>query len=132
MKYEEELQKNIEAGIHPDHDDLNARAYQQVFQSLKRTPDFELPFPFADRVVRLVESKHQAKSTTREYFWLGLGIFFLLIALIAAIAMTEFKFDVGFLRGMSSYGGIVIFGAAFITLLHWLDKKLINKNQVSV
>ena len=130
-QYEEELQKRVEGGNPSGHDDAEIRAYQQVFQALKNEPEFELPASFADRVVKLAEAKQQARSTSREYFWLGIGLFFLLIAFVAAIALTQFKLDFGFLRGMSSYTGIFIFGIAFITLLNLMDKKLIHKNQVS-
>ena len=70
--------------------------------------------------------KQHSRSTFREYFWFGVGIFVMLIAFVATIVMTEFKLNMGFLNALSSYKGLIIFGIFFIGLLHWLDKKLIK------
>lgn len=128
-RYEEELQRNLEAGKNPEGDDLDVKAYQTVFDALKHEPEFTLSSSFADKVVRIAVDKQNSKSTFREYFWFGLGIFVMLIASVVAIFMTEFKFDMGFLNGLSSFKGLIIFGIFFIGLLHWLDKKLIRPTE---
>ena len=128
-RYEEELQRNLEAGKNPEGDELDAKAYQTVFNALKREPDFTLSSSFADKVVGMAMKKQNSKSTLREYFWFGLGIFVMLIASVVAIFMTDFKFDMGFLNGLSSFKGLIIFGIFFIGLLHWLDKKLIRPTE---
>ena len=120
---EEELQKRVEAG--KVNDDLDAKAYQQVFSGLRQEPEFRLPTAFADRVVARIQLQ-QSKSLRREYFWLGFGIFLLVITFIVAIVLTEFTFDLGFLEGLSNFKGILIFGAGFILLLHWIDKRLLR------
>jgi len=53
----------------------------------------------------------------------------MMIASVVAILMTEFKLDMGFLSGLSSFKGLIIFGIFFIGLLHWLDKKLIRPTE---
>jgi hypothetical protein len=128
-RYEEDLQRDLEAGKNPQSDELDVKAYQTVFQALKNEPEFTLPSSFADKVVRLALEKQNSKSTFREYFWFGLGIFVMLIASTVAIFMTEFKLDMGFLKGLSSFKGLIIFGIFFIGLLHWLDKKLIRPTE---
>lgn len=124
--HEEELQKNVEAGKVAD--DLDAKAYQQVFSGLKQEPDFKLPPSFADKVVSRIQLQ-QSKSLRKEYFWLGFGIFLSVIAFIVAIALTEFTFDLGFLSGLSNFKGVIIFGAGFILALHWLDKRIFKAKQ---
>lgn len=52
---EEELQHQIENGLVNESDD--ARAYQRVFDALKKEPDFHISFHFADRLVALIEKK---------------------------------------------------------------------------
>ncbi len=128
-RYEEELQGNLEAGKNPDGDELDVKAYQTVFNALKHEPEFTLSSSFADNVVGLAMKKQNSKSTFREYFWFGVGIFVMLIASVVAIFMTDFKFDMGFLNGLSSFKGLIIFGIFFIGLLHWLDKKLIRPTE---
>ena len=64
--------------------------------------------------------------------WLGLGIVSFAIAMVVAIAMTDFKLNFGVLKFISSYPGLIIFGALFILALQWLDKKLIPRNPVDI
>ena len=125
--HEEELQKNVEAGRVSD--DLDAKAYQQVFSGLKQEPEFKLPASFADTVVARIQTQ-QSKSLRREYFWLGFGIFLSVIKFIVAVALTGFSFDLGFLNGLSNVKDVLIFGAAFILALHWLDKRLFKTKHV--
>jgi hypothetical protein len=96
---------------------------------LKHEPEFTVSSSFADKVVGLAIKKQNSKSTFREYFWFGLGIFVMLIASAVAIFITEFKLDMGFLNSLSSFKGLIIFGIFFIGLLHWLDKKLIRPTE---
>lgn len=128
-RYEEELQKNLEAGKHPEGDELDVKAYQSVFNALKQEPEFSLSSSFADKVVGIMVKKQQSKTTFREYFWFGFGIFLMLIAFVVTLAMTDFKLDMGFLKGLNSFKGVIIFGIFFIGLLHWLDKKLIRPTE---
>jgi hypothetical protein len=128
-RYEEELQRNLEAGKNPEGDELDVKAYQSVFNALKHEPEFTLSSSFADKVVSMAMKKQNSKSSFREYFWFGFGIFLMLIAFVATIMVTEFKFDMGFLSGLNSFKGVIIFGIFFIGLLHWLDKKLIRPTE---
>src|SRR6478735_5333472 len=127
--FEEELQKNLEAGKNPQDDELDLKAYQSVFSALKQEPEFTLSPSFADKVMQRVIDKQNSKSAFREYFWFGLGIFIMFIASAVAVLMTDFKLDMGFLKGLSSFKGLISFGIFFIGLLHWLDKKLIRPTE---
>ena len=57
--------------------------------------------------------------------WLGTGMFSLFITLIVAIAMSGFKLNFGFLKNMSGYAGLFVFGAVLILVLNQLDKYFI-------
>ena len=126
--YEEEIQKDFEEGKKPAGDELDVKAYERVFLALKSEPAFSLPSTFADRVIRTVVQK-QRKDNFREYFWFGIGMFLLVVAFITSVVLTDFKISAGVFSGLSSYKGLLIFGACFIGLLHWLDKRLIKNKQ---
>jgi len=130
IEREEELQKNLEEGKTPIGDDLDVKAYQSVFSALKNEPTIFLHTSFADRVIRMVE-QNQRKNIFREYFWIAIGMFLLLSALATSIMLTDFKISAGVFSGLGSYRGLLIFGAAFIGLLHWLDRQLL-KNKKAV
>src|SRR5687767_6282543 len=124
-RYEEELQKNLEAGKTPQGDDLDIRAYQQVFQALTKMPETKLSRNFSDRIVTKVLEKRK-RDASRDMFWLSGGIFFLAVAFAVAVVITGFKLEWGFLKQISGYAGVFIFGAVFIGLLSWLDKRLVS------
>ncbi len=118
---EEELQHQIENGLVNESDD--ARAYQRVFDALKKEPDFHISFHFADRLVALIEKKEEK----RDYWWMAAGIFLTVIALIVSLVLTSPHWNAGVFTFLSGYPGLVVFGIAFILLLHWVDKKVVRK-----
>jgi hypothetical protein len=59
----------------------------------------------------------------------GIGIFLMIIALVATVLYTEFTLRLGFLEEMSGYTGLFVFGVAFIILLNWLDKHILIRRQ---
>ena len=126
MNNDEELQKNIEAGMSSNADDLDVKAYQEVFVRLGKKPQVNLSADFADAVIHRIEAR-QKKNASRDFFWLGFGVSLLVIALIVAGIMSGFKPTLGFLKGMSSYAGIFAFGIAFILFLNRLEKKIVPK-----
>jgi len=118
---EEELQHQIENGLVNESDD--ARAYQRVFDALKKEPDFHVSLPFADRVLAIIEKKEEK----RDYWWMAAGIFLTVIALIVSLALTSAHWTAGAFTFLSGYPGLVVFGIAFILFLQWVDKKVIRK-----
>lgn len=118
---EEELQHQIENGIVNESDD--ARAYQRVFDALKKEPDFHVSLPFADRVLAIIEKKEEK----RDYWWMAVGIFLTVIALIVSLVLTSAHWTAGAFTFLSGYPGLVAFGISFILLLQWVDKKVIRK-----
>lgn len=128
MINDEELQRNVEEGNTRPGDDLDTKAYQEVFSRLRKKPDTYLSANFADKIVfRIQEQKR--RSSSRDFYWLAFGIFMLTVALIVAIALTGFKPGLGFLKGISAYSGVFVFGAIFIFFLNRLDKKLLSKTE---
>jgi len=93
----EELQKLFERGDF-SNEGIDAQAFQKVFDALKQEPTYELPVYFADRLVTLIESKEKAKEISLDRFWLGVGLFSFVIALIVALALTDFKLSFGAFR----------------------------------
>ena len=128
--YEEELQKKIEEGKTPQGDELDVKAYREVFRALKKEPEYSVSPGFIDRIVMRVEEK-RSKDSSRDMFWFGAGIFLMVVALIVAIAFTGFKINAGFLTNMSEFKGVIIFGIAFIAFLNWVDKRLIRHKNIA-
>jgi len=119
---EEELQNQIEKGL-VDESSEDARAYQRVFDALKKEPDFHVSLPFADRLLALVDKKEEQ----RDYWWIAAGIFLIVIALIISLVLTSAHWTSGVFTFVSGYPGLIGFGVAFILLLQWVDRKVIKK-----
>ncbi len=119
---EEELQNQIEKGL-VDESSEDARAYQRVFDALKKEPDFHVSLPFADRLLALVDKKEEQ----RDYWWIAAGIFLIVIALIISLVLTSAHWTSGVFTFVSGYPGLIGFGVAFILLLQWIDRKVIKK-----
>lgn len=122
--FEEEL--NLQNASSAPLDEMDVQAFQKVFDALGQEPAYSLPANFADRMVRLVEAKEQTKEISRDNLWIGLGIFIFLVGLIFAIVATDFRFSTGAFRFLAGYPGLIIFGAVFILVLQWLDKKFVR------
>lgn len=120
---DEELQEQIERGDHSDSKD--AKAYRLVFAALRREPAFRLRTTFADRVARRA-FQVEARSS-HEIVWLLLGLFSFVVALGLAMYLTGFKPSFGAFEFVSSYPGLFLFGALFVGLLQWVDKRIIRK-----
>jgi hypothetical protein len=127
--YEEELQKNLESGKLPEGDDLDIKAYQHVFNGLKKAHEYSLPIGFAERVVAKAVETREKRGFSRDFLWFGIGLFLMVVACIVAIVYSGFKPSLGFLSGLADFKGLIIFGAVFIFFLNWLDKKLVRKNE---
>ncbi len=124
---EEELQNSIERGLAGNGPE--ELAYRTVFSALRQSPSYQLPSGFADRVLNRMEAVGE-KSSSRELVWLYVGLISFTIVGGIAIAMTGFKINFGALKFISGYSGLLIFGAAFILGLQWLDKKIIHRTTV--
>ena len=128
MKTQDEIiQEQVEKGVY-DTKDVNYRAYQIVFNGVSRKPDVSLSPGFTSRVIRKIQQLKEERSLRKDFMWLGIGLFAFVIATIIAISLTNFKFDLGAFGFIRSYGGLLVFGAALIMGLQWLDKKLLANN----
>jgi hypothetical protein len=125
---EEDLQKSIESGNSTNADELDVKAYEEVFARLRKKPDGYLSAGFADRVVVRIQEK-QRISTSRDFVWLAIGVFLLTISVIVATVMSGFRPSLGVLKGMSGYAGVFAFGVIFILLLNRIDKKFLLKSE---
>ena len=134
--YEEELQRkllacaNREAGDEISANNPDAKAYQEVFHALNKEPEYTLPVMFADRVIQKLTQRQ--KESPWLFFWFGFGVFSLILALVAAVAIAvvfgDFKPGLGFLNPLSDYKGLLFCATILIVIFNWLDGKLINKH----
>jgi len=123
--HEEELQNSVEKGQKPHVENIDMKAYEEVFRVLKKDPGYELPPRFAERIVARIVADRESRNSA-DYFWFGAGLFFLLGVSIATIILIGFRFDFGFLGVMSDYKGLAVFGVLFVLFLNWLDKRLVR------
>lgn len=121
---EEELQKSIETGSAAEANAADVDAYKKVFRALRKEPEIALSHNFADKIIARIIEK-QKREEAKDLFWFGTGLFFLIVAFIATILYTGFSMNLGFLKDMSGYAGLLIFGIAFILVLHWIDKRIL-------
>jgi len=124
--YDEELQKCIEEGRNPPVDDLDAKGYHRVFKALREEPEYLLSDDFAGKVLNAIEAR-EIKYTSREYFWFATGILSLLIVFAMAIFLTDFEISSLVFGGLTTHKWLLLFGAGIIGILHWLDRRVINK-----
>ena len=124
--YEEEMQRNVESGMTPDRDDLDARAYREVFRALQKDPGYRVPPGFAEKVLHRVTMK-QEKALMRDYYWFFAGILFVLSSAVVTLVIIDVRLDFGFLNVMSEYRGLAVFAIIFIAFINWLDKRLVRQ-----
>lgn len=124
---DEELQHSMERN-RVNGSDKDSRAYRVVFDALQHEPEFRLSSKFSDSVLQRLE----AAEGRSQYFWLALGFFGFVIAAVVAVALTDFSLDFGFLKHISKFTGLFVFGAVFIVLLQWIDRKLIHGKSAGI
>lgn len=137
MKTEEEEFQNIN-----EEDNDDARVYRRVLHGLKQEPVYELSADFAHRIIGIIEKKE--KRNVPEHVWLATVPVFIITALGITAGVMGFTFnwgslnvfpalnsvDWGFLNSMADYKGILIFGASFIVLLDFIDRRFIRRSVV--
>lgn len=128
---DEQLQDDLVNGRPPDADPMDIKTYKRVFRALEKNPGFELRPGFAEKTVARLVAQQQANGS-RDYFWFGAGVFFLIASAIATVLLTGFTLNFGFLNVMADYKGLAIFGILFIGLLNWLDKRLIIRKHAGL
>jgi hypothetical protein len=129
--HEEELQRRIEQGeIFPD-DNVDAKAYQHIFKSLKYVSDQKVSASFADRVIQKILAKKQEKESAKDLWWLGTGIFLLIVALIIAFYYIGFKPQFGFLSAVGEDKGLIFLAVLLIVVFNKFEKKLLSPKRIA-
>lgn len=124
---DEQLQHMIEKN-QVTGSDRDSRAYRMVFDVLRREPGFRLSSRFSDSVLHRME----AAEGRSQYYWFAFAFVGFFIAAGVAIALTGFRPDFGFLKHLSRFTGLFVFGAAFIVFLQWVDKKVIHRKSAGI
>jgi hypothetical protein len=127
MINDEHLQKQVESGNADETSD--SLAYKKVFNVLKKDPQHLLPADFAEKVLMLVNEKRSSGSWGIELVLAVIGGLSCLITLVAAVIISEFKIQFGFLESVRDFRGVFIFGALLIILFHFLDKIVVRKDR---
>ena len=125
-----EVQQRIESGAHPSNTD--EQAYWLVFRALHKEIEIPLSDSFAERVTFLVKER-QAESTKRkslfDFILFAVGVLVLIVAFIVSVAMTEFTFDLGFLKALNDYRGLIVMGVLLVIAFNIIDVRVIRKHQ---
>ena len=138
MTHDDELQRKIEQGDFSSlpSDNIDTKAYQEIFRVLNKAPEYILPENFANKVVDRLEHQHK-RSISFEYFWFGFGFILLIASLVVSLSYTSFELDLGFMKSLAPlkhlapFKGVFIFGALFVLLLNFVDHRFI-KNKKTV
>lgn len=127
--FEEELQKKIEAGENISSPSADEKAYRMIFNSLSKEPDYYLSPSFADRVLQRIETKDSASSF--DFFWLGFGVFLLVLSMFASLAVVmaylDFRPDLSLFSWVGDYAGLMVLAAILIVAFNWLDRRLVMR-----
>ncbi len=119
---DEEIQNRIQQGEHLHG--VEGQAYRHVFEALQKEPGFVLPPSFADKVI------HRITTTPEQSYdmvWMIAGFSGCLIALMVVVLLTGFKVNLGVLNFVKEYTGLLLFGAAFLLALQWVDRRVVRK-----
>ena len=123
---EDQLQNDIERGTF-GNESLDANAYRHVFRALEKEPEMTLSGSFADKVMLKIGTKKS--SSVRDFVWLGVGIFFSIIMLIVALGVSGLNLNLGFLKAMSDYKGLLIFAIGMMIAFNFLEKRLLRSRE---
>ena len=132
MTHDEELQRKIEQGDFSSlpTDTIEVKAYQEVFKALDKAPVYTLPADFASKVVTRLETR-QKKSGSLDFIWFAAGVVLLFISLAVTLRYITVTLNLGFLKNLSPYKSIFIFGVSFIILLNWIDHRFIRNKSAT-
>ena len=131
---DEKLQHLAEKGI-LDTTSQDSIAYHHVLKAIREEPTYELPSNFSEKVILRIRQIQESRSMKKDLLWLCIGLSSFVVAAIVSIAITDFKFNSGVFTFFNKYGGLVLFGIAFVIILQWIDHKMVqvknNKNEYS-
>ena len=127
---DEELQHKIEAGDQIDAS-ADAQAYRSVFNSLHKEIEFSLPSSFENLVIQRIAARH-AKESYRDGWWFVGGIILFVIGFVVALVLIDFNPTVGVYTFITGYPGLIAFGAVFVLILNYIDKKYIRPVSTSL
>ena len=123
---DEEIQKRFDSGLPPASEDRDVAAYREIFRAISKEPALKISSTFAEGVVKKIMTQKK-REARRDMIWLSFGVAFLLIGLMVTGAFAGLQSQLGFLRDISGFAGIFIFGTVVIFAFNWLEKKLISK-----
>jgi hypothetical protein len=123
---DEEIQKHFESNLPIEGRNRDADSYRELFRIVSKEPKLKINNAFAEGVVKKIVAKKK-REARRDMIWLSFGVVFLLVGLIVTAAFAGLQSQLGFLKDMSGYAGVFIFGLAVILAFNWLEKKILSK-----
>ena len=72
----------------------------------------------------------EKRAVRRDFVWLGIGIFVLIVTAIVTIVLTGFQLKPGTFKFIGNYGGLLIFASFLIGVFHWVEKKILPHKSV--
>lgn len=103
---------------------------QKIDKALAEAPDFHLPVLFADKLVTMIQTKHQA-SRKWEIFWIAFAGFLFVVAIGVSVYLTGFKPSFSAFPFLNNYVGLIVFGVFFIGLLNWLERRFFRTKSLT-
>jgi hypothetical protein len=123
---DEEIQKRFESNLPLAGNDRDVDSYREIFRIVSKEPKVKINNSFADGIVKKIMAMKK-REARRDMIWLSFGVVFLLIGLVVTAAFAGLQFQLGFLKEMSGYAGVFVFGVAVIIAFNWLEKKTLSK-----
>jgi hypothetical protein len=123
---DEEIQKSLDSNLPLDENDRDVAAYRKIFAVVSKEPSLKITNSLAERVINKIVAQKK-REARRDIVWLSFGVVFLLVGLIVTAAFAGLQFQLGFLKDMSGYAGIFVFGIVVILAFNWIEKKTLSK-----
>jgi uncharacterized YccA/Bax inhibitor family protein len=123
---DEEIQKSFESNLPLDDNSQDVASYRKIFEIVSKEPVVKISNSFAEGVVKkiVVQKKREAR---RDIIWLTFGVVFLLVGLVVTAAFAGLQLELGFLKEMSGFVGIFVFGIVVILAFNWIEKRTLSK-----
>jgi hypothetical protein len=123
---DEEIQKHFETDDFSVGSEADRVAYRAVFRAISKERLTKISDSFAERIITKVVAQKK-REARRDFIWLSFGVVFLVVGLIVTATLAGLHFELGFLREMSAYTGVFVFGIAIIFGFSWIEKRMLSK-----
>ncbi|WP_221394029.1 hypothetical protein [Dyadobacter sp. NIV53] len=125
---DDEIQKMLEKDLNPESqfesDPEDLKIYSRLFKELNKEPEVKLSYSFSANVIRKIKYKQQRRSDIR------LAILVAGLIITGLVVFTNSSYFKDALPAISGGKWLVFAGLLFLTVIQFLDQKLIIERRL--